>query len=80
MRIMTSYKFEFCVDCYADKVLGYVTDILLKNAHSEDLEIVLKPGKPDSFSIWKDGETVSPERIKEEKNSKVDNPCCSSCC
>ncbi len=80
MRTMTTYRFEFCVSCYADKALKDVRDILSENAHSEDVEIVLKPGKPGSYSISKDGETFLPETNNVGKSSENDNACCSSCC
>jgi|GEM_PF-4268390 predicted Rdx family selenoprotein len=80
MGTMTGYKFEFCVDCYVDKALDYVREVLLENAHSEDVEIVLKPGKAGSFNVSKNGETVSPESIKKDKTGNKDGSCCSSCC
>ncbi|MCL5804227.1 MAG: hypothetical protein M1306_02860 [Candidatus Thermoplasmatota archaeon] len=80
MRTMTTYRFEFCVSCYADKALKDVRDILSENAHSEDVEIVLKPGKPGSYSISKDGETFLPKTNNVGKSSENDDTCCSSCC
>ena len=77
---MTTYKFEFCVNCYADKALKDARDVLLENAHSEDVEIVLKPGKPGSYSISKDGAHFLPESNKRGKNGDEDNTCCSGCC
>lgn len=77
---MTTYKFEFCVNCYADKALKDARDVLLENAHSEDVEIVLKPGRPGSYSISKDGAPFLPESNKRVKNDDEDNTCCSGCC
>ena len=77
---MTTYKFEFCVNCYADKALKDVRDVLLENAHSEGVEIVLKPGRPGSCSILKDGEAFLPESNKRGKTDEKDNTCCSGCC
>ena len=77
---MTTYKFEFCVNCYADKALKDAKDVLLENAHSEDVEIVLKPGRPGSYSISKDGTPFLPESDKRGKTGDEDNTCCSGCC
>ncbi len=71
---MTTYKFEFCVNCYADKALKDVRDVLLENAHSEDVEIVLKPGRPGSYSILKTAKLSFLNQIKGGKLMKKITP------